>query len=107
MSSLGEEGGRTGRAQFNDIHPQFFPPTQRLIHTKSSSYSLLFYISISSIVAGRRITNFNMSDGTVIIRSLGFHPESMSFNTFMLFAYLMAALGTAYLVLCFCVKERR
>ncbi|GAB5032377.1 abc transporter [Nannochloropsis oceanica] len=58
-------------------------------------------------LAGRRITNFNISDGTVVLRSLGFHPESMSFNTFILFAYLMAALSAAYLVLCFCVKERR
>jgi len=31
----------------------------------------------------------------------------VSLNNFTLFAYLMAALGTAHLVLRFCVKERR
>ena len=95
MSSVGGEGGKEGKTHGGC----FIPFKRKHTHTHSLTHSIL--------AAGRRITNFNMSDGTVIIRSLGFHVESMSFNTFMLFAYLMAALGTAYLVLCFCVKERR
>lgn len=48
-----------------------------------------------------------MTDGNAILRSLGFHVESLSFNTFMLFAYLLVALCVAFLVLRFCVRERR
>lgn len=48
-----------------------------------------------------------MTEGSVILRSLGFHIESLSFNTFMLFAYLVIVTGVAYLVLRYCVKERR
>jgi hypothetical protein len=48
-----------------------------------------------------------MTDGSVILRTLGFHVESLSFNTFMLFAYLIISLVAAFLVLRFCVRERR
>lgn len=48
-----------------------------------------------------------MTEGSVILRTLGFHVDSLSFNTFMLFAYLLVALCAAYLVLRYAVKERR
>lgn len=52
-------------------------------------------------------TQLQMTEGSVILRTLGFHVESLSFNTFMLFAYLIIALGAAYLVLRYGVCERR
>ena len=48
-----------------------------------------------------------MTDGTVILKTLGFHVEQLSFNTFMLFAYLIVTLSIAYTVLRYCVRERR
>ena len=85
--------------------------TMKLAFFRGLRYVSFFNYGYEALVinelAGRHITDFDMSDGTVILRTLGFHPESLSFNTFMLFAYLVAALASAYLVLCFCVKERR
>ncbi len=48
-----------------------------------------------------------MTEGSVILRTLGFHVESLFFDTFTLFIYLLFALVFAYLVLRFCVRERR
>jgi hypothetical protein len=48
-----------------------------------------------------------VESGSAVLSQLGFQPDHVDMNITLLFVYLVAVLGLAYVVLVKCVKEKR